>query len=171
MTQQNISELMQTYIGTKLVKLFPMTRGEYNDYRGWAIPEDECGSDLGYLVEYLDGGKPNHPKHPGYISWSPKEQADRAYKPLSSMTFGDALVALKAGKKVARSNWTGKGRFLFLIPGFTLTVDRPPLLGIYPEGAELNHHAYIAMRTADNKIVPWLCSQTDALAEDWVIVD
>ena len=30
---------------------------------------------------------------------------------------------------------------------------------------------YIAMRTADNKIVPWLCSQTDALAEDWVIVD
>jgi len=40
MTQQNISELMQTYIGTKLVKLFPMTRGEYNDYRGWAIPED-----------------------------------------------------------------------------------------------------------------------------------
>ena len=87
------------------------------------------------------------------------------------MTFGDALVALKVGKKVARSNWTGKGRFLFLIPGFTLTVDRPPLLGIYPEGAELNHHAYIAMRTADNKIVPWLCSQTDALAEDWVIVD
>jgi len=37
--------------------------------------------------------------------------------------------------------------------------------------SELNHHAYIAMRTANNKIVPWLWHQTDALAEDWVIVD
>ncbi|HDV0042996.1 TPA: DUF2829 domain-containing protein, partial [Klebsiella pneumoniae] len=29
---------------------------------------------------------------------------------------------------------------------------------------------YIAMKTADEKLVPWLASQTDVLAEDWQIV-
>jgi len=57
----------------------PMTRGEYNNYRDWAIPSDEDPSDQGYLVEYTDGGKPNHSDHQGYISWSPKDQFDNAY--------------------------------------------------------------------------------------------
>ena len=70
---------MKTYIGTKIVKLKPMTRGEYNDYRGWAYPEGEDQTVQGYLVEYTDGGKPNDNRHEGYISWSPKEQADKAY--------------------------------------------------------------------------------------------
>ena len=73
---------MKTYIGTKVVKLLPMTRGEYNDYRGWAYPEGEDQSARGYLVEYTDGGKPNDDRHKGYISWSPKEQADKAYREL-----------------------------------------------------------------------------------------
>lgn len=73
---------MKTYIGTKIVRLQPMTRAEYNDYRGWSLPADEDGTDEGYLVEYTDGGKPNHANHEGYISWSPKAQADAAYKEL-----------------------------------------------------------------------------------------
>ena len=36
-----------------------MTRGEYNHYRNWDIPENEDPSEQGYLVEYVDGGKPN----------------------------------------------------------------------------------------------------------------
>ena len=70
---------MQTYIGTKLITASPMSRQEYNDYRGWTLPADEDGSDEGYLVEYLDGGKPNHPNHKGYISWSPKAVFEQAY--------------------------------------------------------------------------------------------
>lgn len=66
--------MSRTYIGTKLVKGEPMNRLAYNDYRGWALPADENGADEGYLVEYLDGGKPNHPDHAGYISWCPVEQ-------------------------------------------------------------------------------------------------
>ena len=87
------------------------------------------------------------------------------------MNFGQAVEALKAGKRVARQGWNGKGMFLFLVPGSTFKVNRPPLLGIYPEGTEINYHAYIAMKTADDKVVPWLASQTDVLAEDWVYVD
>lgn len=68
------------YEGTKLVQAKPMNRLEYNQYRGWDLPADENGADEGYLVEYLDGGKGNHPAHSGYISWSPKEVFERAYK-------------------------------------------------------------------------------------------
>ena len=30
---------------------------------------------------------------------------------------------------------------------------------------------YLEMKTADNKLVPWLASQSDVLAEDWVVVE
>jgi hypothetical protein len=159
------------YIGTKQVSAKQMTRGEYNAYRGWTLPENEDGNDPGYLVEYLDGGKPNHPDHTGYISWSPKEQFDNAYRPLSGMTFGLAIEALKRGAKVARTGWNGKGMFLFLVPGSRFQVNRPPLLGIYPEGTTIDYLPHIDMRTADGKVVPWLASQTDVLAADWQIVE
>lgn len=71
------------YVGTKAVKALPMNRGEYNDYRGWNHPNDENVTDEGYLVEYLDGGASNHPKHKGYISWSPKDVFERSYKKVS----------------------------------------------------------------------------------------
>lgn len=70
----------EIYISHKKVTRIPMTRQQYNDYRGWDLPANEDGNDEGYLVEYLDGGKSNHPDHEGYISWSPKEQFDAGYK-------------------------------------------------------------------------------------------
>ena len=86
------------------------------------------------------------------------------------MDFGLALAAIKGGSKVARQGWNGKGMFIFLVPGSTFNVSRPPLLGMYPEGTEIRYHAHIDMRTADGMVVPWLASQTDVLAEDWVAV-
>lgn len=77
--------MIQSYVGTKLVKGQAMNRQEYNDYRGWALPADENGADAGYLVEYLDGGQPNHPAHAGYISWSPAEQFEKANVPLGDI--------------------------------------------------------------------------------------
>lgn len=74
----------EIYISHKKVTRIPMTHQQYNDYRGWVLPANEDGSDEGYLVEYLDGGKPNHPDHEGYISWSPKEQFDNGYKKVPS---------------------------------------------------------------------------------------
>lgn len=85
--------------------------------------------------------------------------------------FGRALACLKDGLKVARSGWNGKGMFLFLVLGSTFKVNRPPLLGIYPEGTVINYCPHIDMKTADDKIVPWLASQTDVLAEDWMLVE
>jgi hypothetical protein len=83
------------------------------------------------------------------------------------MNFEGALAALKQGHKVERAGWNGKGMFIFLVPGSVFTVNRPPLLGIYPEGTQVHYHGHIDMKTADGMVVPWLCSQTDMLAEDW----
>ncbi len=88
----------------------------------------------------------------------------------ASLDFSQVLLHIKAGQKVARAGWNGKGMFVFLVPGSTFNVNRAPLLGIYPEGTEVNYHAHIDMRTADGQIVPWLCSQTDMLANDWVVL-
>lgn len=160
----------QQYIGTKRILALPMTRGEYNALRGWNEPEGEDQTVEGYLVEYLDGGAPNLEGYAGYVSWSPKDVFEGSYRPVSGMTFGLAVEAMKKGAKVARSGWNGKGMFLFLVPGSQFKVNRAPLLGIYPEGTEINYCPHVDMRTADGKIVPWLCSQTDMLAEDWEIV-
>ena len=64
---------MNLYIGIKGIKAKPMSRAEYTIYRGWELPSDECGEDEGFLIEYIDGGEPNHKDHDGYISWSPSE--------------------------------------------------------------------------------------------------
>lgn len=85
------------------------------------------------------------------------------------MNFSQALEAVKNGAKAARQGWNGKDMFIFLVPGSTFQVNRPPLLGIYPEGTTINYHAHVDMKTADGQIVPWLCSQTDMLADDWNI--
>lgn len=86
---------------------------------------------------------------------------------MSDLDFGEALAFIKSENRVARVGWNGKGMFVFLVPGSTFTVNRPPLLGIYPAGTVINYHAHIDMRTADATIVPWLASQSDVLAENW----
>ena len=81
------------------------------------------------------------------------------------MDFGEAIKALKEGKKVARSGWNGKGMFLFLAKGENLTAcictdDMPSCTDS------------ICMKTAQNTIVVgWLASQTDMLADDWIIIE
>lgn len=71
------------------------------------------------------------------------------------MTFGDAIRALKEGKRVSRAGWNGKGMWLELqVPDTHSKMTLP----------------YIYMKTVDDNRVPWLASQTDMLAEDWGIV-
>lgn len=89
---------------------------------------------------------------------------------MGEANFGFALEVLKAGGKVAREGWNGKDMFLFLVPGSTFVVNRAPLLGIYPGGTSINYQPHIDMKTAQDTVVPWLASQSDMLANDWVVV-
>ncbi|MFC1088020.1 DUF2829 domain-containing protein [Pasteurella multocida] len=79
------------------------------------------------------------------------------------INFGEAVQALKGGKTVCRSGWNGKGMFLFLVKGQEIDVKTQ-------HGGELEWCDFIVMKTADNKLVPWLASQTDVLATDWQVL-
>lgn len=89
---------------------------------------------------------------------------------IQTFNFSHALDHLKQGQRVARLGWNGKDMFLFLVPGSTFRVSRPPLLGIYPEGTEIRYHPHIDMKTAQGYVVPWLASQADLLADDWILI-
>lgn len=73
-----------------------------------------------------------------------------------NLNFGQAIEALKEGKRVARQGWNGKGMFLELqVPDSGSKMTLP----------------YIWMKTACENKVPWLASQTDMLSEDWVVIN
>lgn len=104
------------------------------------------------------------------VEAAPRAPADETPIPVRGMSFSKALSYIKTGSRVAREGWNGKGMFIFLVPGSKFKVNRPPLLGIYPEGTEICYHSHIDMKTADGMVVPWLCSQTDMLANDWCVL-
>jgi hypothetical protein len=85
------------------------------------------------------------------------------------MDFCYALNALKEGKRVERKGWNGKGMWLVLIPAEGWYVDEA-YFKIDGPSPKYPSYPFILMKTADDKIVPWLASQTDILAEDWGIV-
>lgn len=133
-TYQKVRNRMEKYIGTKMIEVRVMNRGEYNKYRGWSLPRNENPEDEGYFVKYQDG----------YESWSPKKQFEEAYRDCLGMTFGIALELLKEGYKVAREGWNGKGMYLLLIYG----EDIQSCTGIDDECVDV-----IYMKTAQNTVV------------------
>lgn len=157
----------QAYTKANCINARPMTRGEYNAFRGWKIPSDENPADAGYLVEYLDGSKPNHADFAGYVSWTPKDEFEKAYRVTAHMTLGAALEVLKAGKRVARAGWNGKGLWLELqAPAADSEMTLPYIFLKYPATPASD----TAPATHINARVPWVASQTDMLAEDYVLV-
>lgn len=109
----------------------------------------------GYLVIY------NKDTEKEYISWSPKEEFEKGNVDLSGpLSYSIALEECLEGNGVhiAREGWNGKGMFVFLV--------------IPDEDASIHGESlpYLAMKTADDKVVPWLCSQTDMQAKDWYLV-
>jgi hypothetical protein len=76
-------------------------------------------------------------------------------EPVSDYDFGMALSKLRRGERVQRAGWNGKGMWLAL--------QRP-------DAHSKMSLPYIYMKTADDKLVPWLASQTDMLAMDWADV-
>jgi len=154
---------MEKFIGVKIIEAEPQD-----------CPKDTHFSkkgDPGYKVQYEDG----------YISWSPKDVFEKAYRKTDNMTFGLAIEAMKKGKKIARKGWNGKNMWLVHMSGMTLPAFNDQTSGkkvndrtakLIGENTPLETLPYIAMWTADKKWLPgWLASQTDMLAEDWFIVE
>lgn len=84
------------------------------------------------------------------------------------MTFDNILADLKLGRKVMRKGWNGKGMYIYYVPA----QSYPAVTEIAKKefGTMVPYGAYIAMKTAQGNVVLWLASQTDILAEDWVLI-
>ena len=102
---------------------------------------------------------------------------ETAAVPADTYSFGDAINFLKAGKKVARKGWNGKGMFLVLCPGSEVPADhmrvKPDKKFYQQEGrTSVIIAPHIDLKAADGTYVTgWLASQTDMLADDWFTVE
>lgn len=87
--------------------------------------------------------------------------------------FSDVLNLVKSGSKIARKGWNGNGMFVVYQPGYPdgIAINRNTAnaTGI-PEGTVKSFRPYLMMYTAQGDFVPWVASQTDILAEDWITV-
>lgn len=97
-------------------------------------------------------------------------------------SYSKALELMKEGKLMQRSGWNGKGMFVFFRPqgeaqGSIIPIQTIPVIKSIPQnvkdyhiqkGISMQFLPEIMMFTADQKLVPWLCSQTDMVAEDWI---
>ena len=79
--------------------------------------------------------------------------------------FSEAIKCLKRGLKVCRQGWNGKGMYLAHVNSYQYKVDGE----VHKDSLFLS--PWIGMKTADGKFVPWLASQTDMLAEDWMFAE
>lgn len=96
------------------------------------------------------------------------------------MNLGEAIAALKAGKRVTRKGWNGKGMFLWLKPQTVIKSDwcKDSMLKKLCDdnGGELLALGTICMYTHDSTgrkaiLTGWLASQSDMLGEDWEIIE
>ena len=123
---------MKTFIGTKIVEAEPLSN---------------MGSP-GYKVEYEDG----------YVSWSPQNAFDAAYRRIDSMSFGIALEAMRKRYKVMRKGWNGGGMYLEIqVPDKHSKMTHPYLFITVPGCKE------------GIRRLPWQPAQVDLFSEDWQI--
>jgi len=155
---------MKQYIGTKIIKAWPARRCTFIGGKVVYACLDEtvpagCKIEEGYRIEYADG----------YLSWSPKEVFEEAYRQTDHMNFGLAIEAVKKGLRVARAGWNGKDMYVFLVESveFTTMADMSEFGDQDVEVSDL-----LVLRTAQKTLQPgWLATQSDILADDWYIVE
>lgn len=163
---------MKSYVGTKVINGTAMNRQDYNDFRGWALPDDEDGNDTGYLVEYVNGGKANTCEFEGYVSWSPEEIFDGAYNESGEMTFGDATLMAEQGIKVSRKGWAGSDLYLMIMRGYPEGVPANEATA-EAHGVEIGSiikiRPYWVIVNPKGEVSTWAPSGSDSLAKDWGI--
>lgn len=99
------------------------------------------------------------------------------YSPLAeapaftSLSFGEAIKAIKGGSKIARAGWNGKGMFVYLVPAASYPAQTGAAKSFFGDGGMVPYNAYMAIKNVDNTVSTWAPSGSDALAEDWEIVN
>lgn len=152
--------MTKTYLMTKTVTAEPMTRLDYNLYRNWTLPEDENGADTGFLIKDVKTG---------HVSWLPTEEFISNSSGHTGLNFGQAVELAKAGHRIARSGWNGKGMFAYIVPENSYPAVTEAIKGQYQDDL-VPYNAYWALKGADQTVSTWAPSGSDSLAEDWMLV-
>lgn len=86
--------------------------------------------------------------------------------PMRPGSFGEALDALRTGeiKGIAREGWNGRGMFISIVDAGERAA-RGENGEVIPMAREV-----LYLKTVRDGFVPWCPSQTDILADDWVVV-
>lgn len=87
------------------------------------------------------------------------------------MPFGLAVEALKKGAKIARAGWNGKGMFVYFVPAASYPVQTGAAKSHFGEGSMVPYNAYMALKGVDDTVSTWAPSGSDALADDWQLVE
>ena len=153
---------MQKYIGVKIIYAEPMDECTFlRKVKSQDVSDRETRP--GYRVVYPDG----------YVSWSPKNVFEEAYRPTDGMTFGLAVEASKKGAKIARTGWNGKGMFVVYQKGYPQGIpcnkQSADAWGIN-EGDLFKCEPYLQIKMVNGSHSMWVPSINDTLAEDWMIV-
>ncbi len=118
----------------------------------------ECvAAERGYKIRHANG----------HVSWCPSDVFEENYHPMEGMNFGLALEAAKQGKKISRAGWNGKGQYVFLAD----TVEFHTDADISELKGDIEVSDILVIRTTRGLQPGWLATQSDMLAEDWMIVE
>lgn len=191
-----MSSFNPTHVSHKQVEAYPIRAAEFqadgsgkvgieHPTRGYVVVPVPAGflrrpgavSEGDMLVRYA----PTEAEPHGYLSHSPRAVFDAGYASLgasSGMCFGTALEALKDGQRIAREGWNGKGMWLSLsgpLHGREIAFENfwssNNAEFARANGGSATVLPCITMKTASGEILMgWLASQTDMLAEDWMVV-
>lgn len=85
-----------------------------------------------------------------------------------SLTFGQAIEAMKAGKKVARHGWNGKNQHIELATRISYMTAYGVFVNVEHEAIGNNAISFCGTSGVQ---MGWLASQADMLADDWEIVE
>ena len=150
---------MEKFIGTKIIEAEPAYRvdGKTVQPTTWPVPAG-AQAEEGYAVRYPDG----------YMSWSPKDVFEEAYRRTDNLTFGLAIEAAKKGKRIARKGWNGKNQYVELAKAISYEGSDGAVVNA--EHSAIGNQALAFVGTSGVQM-GWLASQADMLADDWVIVE
>ena len=89
---------------------------------------------------------------------------------MEQLNFGQALVAMKAGRRVARNGWNGRGMFVYYVPPASYPVQTGAATEHFGEGTMVPYNAYMAIKNVNGTVSTWVPSSSDCLAEDWYVL-
>jgi hypothetical protein len=163
---------MKKYIGTKMIHAQSKTHSEYakdkygenNTIHNTEFSQQNKESE-GYEVRYQDG----------YVSWSPKDVFEKAYREAENMNFGLALEAARMhGKRITRAAWNGSDMFVVYQKGYPEGIqcnEQTARAFGYTPGDLFKCRPYLQLRCADGSHAMWSPFISDVLADDWYCIN